>query len=463
MRIRKRTLVAWGMAVVAVLLLAGAWGLRGAARSAVADGDSFNPRYSVSISNTAADTPSDVTTEYHIPDGDVYTSFQGDFTPIEWHWTPSSEVDLGVQRDVVDTVMTVGLMNNPCNTPLALHFNMLNGTTDKSRTVTFEGGFDDSNGDGNPDFIDRYPDFNDRIVGPAQPIEREVGIADLAGTKLVMQFLEYEPGATLFGRTSDPALGHPWVTVFNNVGDPEAVPKPSATTDFCSPMDFTIHFFGATQDGTVLLKNPKDAGTYTPSTLWIAERDADGDGIENTLDPCPLDPDPTWDPRAAEAVGPGDADGDGLPSSCDPDDSNAVNDQDGDGYLNRGDNCPLVANGVNQTATTVGNQKDSDSDGIGDACDPHPHQADTEGKAAEVVLSQDVTITEAAPPVAPQPVAPSPVAEAPVPAALPAAGSGGLLGEEGSSLPTWWYALAAGGALLLAAGLAGLALAGRRR
>jgi hypothetical protein len=404
----------------------------------------FNPTFSVSVSNTAADTPSDGKEEIHIPDGDVYASFQGDFTPIEWHRTPSSDVDLGVQRDVVDTVITSGFVNKPCNTPLALHFDMLNATTDKSRTVTFEGGFDDSNGDGNPDFIDRYPDFNDRIVGPAQPIVRELGIVDLAGTKLLMQFLEYEPGATLLGRTSDPALGHPWVTVFNNIGDPEAVPSPSAMTDSCSPLDFTIHSFGAAQDGTVLVRNPKEPGTYTHSTLWIAERDADGDGIENTLDPCPLTPDPTWDPRAAEAVGPGDADGDGLPSSCDPNDNQPVNDQDGDGYLNRGDNCPLVANGVAQAGTAAGNQKDSDSDGIGDACDPNPDQADTEGEAAEVVLSQDITITEAVPPVAPSPVA-----------ALPAAGSGGLLGEHGSDVATWWYALAAGaagGAVLLAAG-----------
>jgi pimeloyl-ACP methyl ester carboxylesterase len=45
--------------------------------------------------------------------------------------------------------------------------------------------------------------------------------------------------------------------------------------------------------------------------------------------------------------------------------------------------------------------------------------------------------------------------QVPVPAALPAAGSGGLLGEHGSGVATWWYALAAGaagGALLLAAG-----------
>jgi hypothetical protein len=71
-------------------------------------------------------------------------------------------------------------------------------------------------------------------------------------------------------------------------------------------------------------------------------------------------------PRAAAAAGPGDADGDGLPSSCDPDDSSRLDDQDGDAYLNRGDNCPTSANGVGQTTTPAGNQTDGDSDGIGD-------------------------------------------------------------------------------------------------
>jgi sugar lactone lactonase YvrE len=46
---------------------------------------------------------------------------------------------------------------------------------------------------------------------------------------------------------------------------------------------------------------------------------------------------------------------------------------------------------------------------------------------------------------------------------LPATGSGGLLTEQGSGVPVWWYALAAGGALLAAGGLAGLAKARGRR
>jgi 3-oxoadipate enol-lactonase len=406
----KRTLMLCGL--IAAALLAGSAGLRGAARPAAADGNNFNPSLAVSVSNPVADSPTEDRVEIHLPAGDLYYSSAMVFGPAARQVTPSAEFNLGVRHEAVDLVQHVGLMNGPCNTPVALHFDMLNATTDKSRTVTYEDGFDDSNGDGNPDFIDMYPDFNDRILGPAQPYLRQVGIVDVAGTKLLLQFLSYEPGATVRGRTFDPALGEPIASLLNNTGDPlaAAVPAPGPVTDNCSPEDFTTVAFGTAPDGTVMIKTPKEPGTYTWNILYVARRDADGDGIENTLDPCPLNADPTWDPRAAEAIGPGDADGDGLPSSCDPDDSTAVDDEDGDGYLNRGDNCPLVANGVDQAGTAAGNQKDTDSDGVGDACDPNPDDADSEGEAAEVLVSQDVTIAEAVPPVAPQPVAPSPVA-----------------------------------------------------
>jgi hypothetical protein len=72
--------------------------------------------------------------------------------------------------------------------------------------------------------------------------------------------------------------------------------------------------------------------------------------------------------------------------------------------------------------------------------------------AAQVPPAQPAPATEQAPAVAPAPAA-----------ELPSAGSGGLLGEGGSSLPTWWYALAAGGTLLIMGGLAGQWRARRRR
>ncbi|GAG26632.1 unnamed protein product, partial [marine sediment metagenome] len=102
--------------------------------------------------------------------------------------------------------------------------------------------------------------------------------------------------------------------------------------------------------------------------------DADDDGIENALDPCPFDADPStgefrWDPRVPEDLyfaAPGIPDDvDGLPYSCDPDPFERVVigtccHGDGDSWRNRADNCPLVKNPDNN---------DEDSDGIGDACD----------------------------------------------------------------------------------------------
>jgi hypothetical protein len=415
--------------------------------------DSHNPSVTVSLSNPAADSPTDLREESHLPAGDVSNSFIIAFEPTAYQITPSAEFNLGGRAGTLDMVLQAGLMNGPCNTPMTLHFDMLNATTDKSGTVTYEDGFKDSNGDGNPDFIDMYPDFNDRVLGPAQPYWRQVGIADVSGTKLLLQWLGYEPGATLRGRTLDPALGEPNTGLLNNTGDPQAVPAPSAVTDTCSPTDSTWVSFGTAPDGTVLFKTPKEPGTYTRKVLYVGQRDADGDGHENNLDPCPLTADADWDPRAASAVGPGDADGDGLPSSCDPDDNKANADEDGDGYSNRGDNCPLVANGV----AAGGNQKDSDLDGIGDTCDPHPNDADSEGEAPEVTLSQDMTITAAAatPPAA-TPTAPPTKSPTPTPAVktatptvvAPSAGGGGFASD--SSWPWWPFAVA--GAAAAAAG-----------
>ncbi|MBX3125461.1 MAG: thrombospondin type 3 repeat-containing protein [Polyangiaceae bacterium] len=71
--------------------------------------------------------------------------------------------------------------------------------------------------------------------------------------------------------------------------------------------------------------------------------DTDGDGIEDGKDNCPT----------VKNANQKDTDGDGKGDACDPD-------MDGDGVPNAQDNCPLIKNA---------GQLDTDGDGMGDACD----------------------------------------------------------------------------------------------
>jgi hypothetical protein len=73
--------------------------------------------------------------------------------------------------------------------------------------------------------------------------------------------------------------------------------------------------------------------------------DSDADGIDDSYDNCPTVANPDQK----------DTNNNGIGDACDPD-------IDGDGVLNKQDNCPTIANR---------DQHDDDGDGIGDACDSH--------------------------------------------------------------------------------------------
>lgn len=79
--------------------------------------------------------------------------------------------------------------------------------------------------------------------------------------------------------------------------------------------------------------------------------DDDNDGVPDTTDRCPLQRGPASNSGCPLRL---DTDNDGIPDSIDTDDDN-------DGIPDERDNCPLVANA---------DQRDTDGDGIGSACDP---------------------------------------------------------------------------------------------
>ena len=92
---------------------------------------------------------------------------------------------------------------------------------------------------------------------------------------------------------------------------------------------------------------------YGPFVLNLREDpDFDDDGVENEADNCSRDFNP----------GQTDTDSDGMGNACDDDD-------DSDGLPDASDNCPLVVNRE---------QADNEGDGIGDLCDPDDDDDDIE-------------------------------------------------------------------------------------
>jgi hypothetical protein len=162
---------------------------------------------------------------------------------------------------------------------------------------------------------------------------------------------------------------------------------------------------GIDEAGCVQLTNPAAAGAYSFATFVGSLRDADGDGFDNDLDVCALQPNPGWNPWGADRAS--DPDGDEIPTECDPDSAVAGNlppggcaegysghDQDGDCVPNRADNCATV-NQLSNPQSQPGPAnlpalKDLDYDRIGDACDPNP--ANPNGLNSAVCLTYALEI-----------------------------------------------------------------------
>jgi len=244
-------------------------------------------------------------------------------------------------------------------------------------------------GNGIPDGAEWYPEFLNTLFSGQAPSHRYFGWQTVPGTstRVIIQITLFEPGdfhnlpAMPSSDLLTAAQGAPSAVILN---DPTVVP-PQAIEDFCTPLVTSTTLCGKTDDdpdnpqlvapdcdvggsSEVRGTNPTSAGTYNLRTFNLSQRDADNDGIENWLDPCPLSGNPdNWDPRATVAANQAsgaDDDGDNIPDVCDPEFDVAGEadfmDQDEDGWFNRVDNCPLVFN-ASPTMTTR-NQEQLDFD-----------------------------------------------------------------------------------------------------
>jgi hypothetical protein len=352
--------------------------------------------------------------DYNYEDSSLYT-----FIPADWQLAPGTGFPIGAWMGQLSSSTTLGLLNSECSQTISPYFNLYNASLNTNVTLTAaEMAWtntatpppDVNPANGKPDYLDKYPTFLNTMLDPdgAGPKPPLVPYARVAGHNMVstswmlIEVITLSPGQIAqlpsIKAQMGPGLGWALLTVLNNPVD--QLEAPGAVSDFCTSLQSVTTMYGLTKAGgaygvaggaTSQVNPAANSGilgtdTHLNRTYSQSERDYDGDGFENDMDPCPYIPDPLWDPRAAcnppGVTKPGDADCDGTPDTCDPAPAVANQDQDGDGYNNQQDICPLVADGPGPQ-----NQIDSDGlvenadkgpkpDSIGNACD----DSDNDGK-----------------------------------------------------------------------------------
>jgi len=401
--------------------------------SSGSEAGSYKPTNLYEIATNTAGVASNTTLTVTIPapDYNYEDSSMYSFIPVDWWTATGGEIPIGAGMGTLYSLSTLGVLNSACIYTVSPYFNLYNASVDTSNALTPEemawtntpkpvptGNYIPNL----PDYLARYPHFLNLMLdpdGPAGPLPplkpraRYAGHTQVVGNNMLIELIVLNPGqiTQLPGIKAQmvPGLGYVVLAVLNNPVD--QTEQPGVVSDFCTSLQSVTTLYGTTTNNPATAAN--EAGytaqvnptantgvlgtnTHLNRTYSQSERDYDADGWENDMDPCPFIANPGWDPRAActgvypNDTKPGDADCDGLPDVCDPAPAVKNADQDGDGYNNQQDICPLVADGQ---AVPAQNQLDSDGlvenadkgpkpDSIGNACDDSDNDGNEDGGAA---------------------------------------------------------------------------------
>jgi len=135
---------------------------------------SFDPEVDAWVSNDEYLANADITTTFDVPGTDYNYGVLVSFTPPEFGLDVAA-VPIGAMVGGIDSLATLGLMNDACYVPLAPHFDLFWASTDTSDTITYEEQFANDPdrvtlpNPGIHDGIHHYPDFLTRMLPGIHP------------------------------------------------------------------------------------------------------------------------------------------------------------------------------------------------------------------------------------------------------------------------------------------------------
>lgn len=181
------------------------------------------------------------------------------FVPEAFGVPKGDTIPIGAVAGSLSADSTLGLLGGACNSQIGVNFSMMNASININDTISPKPqgesnvmeplAFDANPQNGIPDGVDHYPSYLNEHFKNRQPRLRLTGVTKVQGTWVVLNFVFFDPGATLkiAGRdiTFKPELGYVSQTVLQ---DPTVPAAPGTISDFCAPLRSANIVFGATKD-----------------------------------------------------------------------------------------------------------------------------------------------------------------------------------------------------------------------